>query len=516
MANTGNKFVRPIGHGGYSLVYHVKSPRGSTDLAMKINFTDTNLTGSGSYAELQINIELDHEYIMRIRDIKEGNVIEQEGITYPAHNYQMMKPDTLHFFYPLAKGDLNTLLNIHSSEMDFATAANICLQVSLAIEYMHAKNYIHRDIKPANILISENEQGLWICKICDFGLTKYYLKYDCHSPAITTAYYRAPEVVLGCPDYDKGVDVWAVGCVFYEVMTGEKLFMIPCDNHDLLLKEMLNKLPYQIPLDYVREINPSRVSILSGLSKANANNFIKFLPRISKEISLDGSAYFRKVLLGMLKFNHRERLTMKQVVDSEFFYPMRATIEKKRKDHPPVENPYPVTPTISKSEERTHMKNIAKQLFSERYLYKWYSHKVFFLSVYNFDRMLSTAKLTAPFSYDDCLLYFSAMMYLSLKIHNKSQNFSLFDVIPTTMRTERNLHKAGIFEKFLVRDVLKYKINYMTIYDVALTKSKVDDNQAKSMLNFILLEEHQNLTPREAYEKWSKSKLTYELGFKVL
>lgn len=92
-------------------------------------------------------------------------------------------------------------------------------QILNGMANVHERGITHRDLKPENILMNDDEE----IKICDFGSAKI-LDYKCNTPYIVSRYYRAPELILGCSDYTQAIDVWAIGCIFMELLTQRPLF----------------------------------------------------------------------------------------------------------------------------------------------------------------------------------------------------------------------------------------------------------------------------------------------------
>ena len=80
---------------------------------------------------------------------------------------------------------------------------------------------MHRDLKPSNILIDPK----YNVKIADFGLARTFnLPLKTYTHEVVTLWYRAPEILLGQKVYSTAVDIWSMGCIFYEIAHKKPLF----------------------------------------------------------------------------------------------------------------------------------------------------------------------------------------------------------------------------------------------------------------------------------------------------
>jgi cyclin-dependent kinase 2 len=90
----------------------------------------------------------------------------------------------------------------------------------------HSHRILHRDLKPSNILLNyDSRTQSFQVKLADFGLSR---SFDVPVKPITrevvTLWYRAPEILLGDFQYSTPVDIWSIGCIFYELTTRRALF----------------------------------------------------------------------------------------------------------------------------------------------------------------------------------------------------------------------------------------------------------------------------------------------------
>ena len=106
-------------------------------------------------------------------------------------------------------------------------------QILKALEYMHKNGIFHRDIKPENILLLKNR-----VKLADLGSCKGMYSKPPFTEYISTRWYRSPECLLTDGYYNYKMDIWGLGCVFYEILTLEPLF--PGDDEI----DQVNKINY--------------------------------------------------------------------------------------------------------------------------------------------------------------------------------------------------------------------------------------------------------------------------------
>jgi serine/threonine-protein kinase len=118
--------------------------------------------------------------------------------------------------------------------LDVETTVDVLTQVCRGLTKAHASNIVHRDLKPENIFLTKDEEGKLLAKILDFGLAKFYAPLegqDAKAARLTregavfgTPAYMSPEQVRGQGAVDLRADLWALGCIAYECVTGKTVW----------------------------------------------------------------------------------------------------------------------------------------------------------------------------------------------------------------------------------------------------------------------------------------------------
>ena len=202
----GYRIDELIGRGGMGVVYRAYDLRLKRTVALKLMAPELALDQrfrERFSREAELAMSLEHPNVVPIHDA--GDI---DGRLYLAMR--------------LVEGtDLGALLRAEGA-LDRARALAICSQVANALDAAHAKGLVHRDVKPSNVLLDASEHVY----LADFGLTRRLDEQG--GPAgegrsVGTPAYLAPEQIEGGP-VDGRTDVYSLGCLLYECLTGEAPF----------------------------------------------------------------------------------------------------------------------------------------------------------------------------------------------------------------------------------------------------------------------------------------------------
>uniref|UniRef100_A0A3P9HJE7 cyclin-dependent kinase n=2 Tax=Oryzias latipes TaxID=8090 RepID=A0A3P9HJE7_ORYLA len=138
----------------------------------------------------------------------------------------------LHLVFEFCEQTVLNELDRHPRGVPEAQLKSIVWQTLQAVNFCHKHNCIHRDVKPENILLTKTG----VIKLCDFGFARILTgPEDDYTDYVATRWYRAPELLVGDTQYGPPVDVWALGCVFAELLDGNPLWPGKSDVDQLYL-----------------------------------------------------------------------------------------------------------------------------------------------------------------------------------------------------------------------------------------------------------------------------------------
>jgi serine/threonine-protein kinase len=198
---------REVGQGGMATVYLAEDLKHRRKVAIKVLLPDlaASVGHDRFLQEIEIAAKLQHPHILPVYDSGEAG-----GLLY--------------YVMPFVEGESLRDLIIRQGGLESDQALSIAREVAGALDFAHRSGVVHRDIKPANILISDGH-----AVVADFGIARAISVSGGQGltqvgMAIGTPSYMSPEQALGDTELDGRTDVYALGSVLYEMMSGNPPF----------------------------------------------------------------------------------------------------------------------------------------------------------------------------------------------------------------------------------------------------------------------------------------------------
>ena len=222
----------------------------------KVRVTDRyriiGFISSGTYGRVykavsrsRVSVGTGEVAIKKFKPDKEGEQVSYTGISQSAIREMSLCSELRHMnvirlveiiledkcifmVFEYAEHDLLQIIHHHTQQprhpIPPATIKSIMFQLLNGCQYLHTNWVLHRDLKPANIMVTSGGE----VKVGDLGLARRFDK-PLHSlfsgdKVVVTIWYRAPELILGSYHYTPAIDMWAVGCIFAELLSLRPIF----------------------------------------------------------------------------------------------------------------------------------------------------------------------------------------------------------------------------------------------------------------------------------------------------
>uniref|UniRef100_A0A8C7WJ98 cyclin-dependent kinase n=1 Tax=Oncorhynchus mykiss TaxID=8022 RepID=A0A8C7WJ98_ONCMY len=237
-----------------------------------------------------------------LKDLKHANIVTLHDIVHTD------KSLTLVFEY-LDK-DLKQYMDDCGNIMSMHNVKIFLFQILRGLAYCHKRKVLHRDLKPQNLLINERGE----LKLADFGLARAKsVPTKTYSNEVVTLWYRPPDVLLGSSEYSTQIDMWGVGCIFYEMAAGRPLFPGSTVEDELHLIFRLLGTPSE-----------DNWPGISGVEEFKSYNFPKYKPQpfINHAPRLDTEGIELVVLtvgLPPLQYESKKRISADEAMKQAYF-----------------------------------------------------------------------------------------------------------------------------------------------------------------------------------------------------
>lgn len=282
--------LKKVGEGTYARVYKARNTETGKIYALKvIRMEESGEEGVPFTVIREISLlkRLNHPNIVRLLEVINT---EKRGMTL-----------VFEFLYC----DLKKYMDARGGILSIKTVKSLLYQILKGTDFCHANHVLHRDLKPQNLLINKKGE----LKLADFGLARSNgIPVVRLSSQVVTLWYRAPDVLLSTHKYTSSIDIWSIGCIFAEMVSGTPLLRGSNDEDQLV--EIFKTLgtPTEEKWPGFKELP----GYASGKWKKYRGKPIRMLVPGLKEHGYD-------LLERMLKYNPAERLTAKEAIAHAYF-----------------------------------------------------------------------------------------------------------------------------------------------------------------------------------------------------
>ncbi|XP_072336450.1 mitogen-activated protein kinase 14 isoform X4 [Scyliorhinus torazame] len=282
--------LSPVGSGAYGSVCSSFDTISTVRVAVKklSRPFQSIIHAKRTYRELRLLKHMKHENVIGLLDVfTPATTLEDFTDVYLVTN--------------LMGADLNNIVKCQKLTDDHVQF--LIYQILRGLKYIHSAGIIHRDLKPSNLAVNEDCE----LKILDFGLARH--TDDEMTGYVATRWYRAPEIMLNWMHYNQTVDIWSVGCIMAELLTGKTLF--PGTDHINQLQQIM------------RLTGTPPASLINRMPSHEARNYIQSLLHMPKQsfedVFIGANPQAVDLLEKMLVLDTDTRITAAQALAHSYF-----------------------------------------------------------------------------------------------------------------------------------------------------------------------------------------------------
>ncbi|KAL1807616.1 hypothetical protein ACET3Z_024606 [Daucus carota] len=282
------EYLKKIGEGSYGTVHKCRKSVNGEIVAIKtILFYDYEGVPRSVMRETNLLKQMDHPNIVKLLEVLTANNKVSLVLEYADYDLQKF------------------ILSDPANTRDPHFIKRLLHDILSGVQYCHRNRIIHRDLKLENLLINSQDK---IVKLADFGLSRTIdTPLGPLTKQVGNLNHMAPEALLGSAQYSTPIDIWAVGCMFVEIVTHQDLFA--GFSSSILLAKI------------ARTIGTPDEQIWPGVTAMFPPNVMRqqFPPKDFAEIAPGLEPAGLNLLSRMLRWNPSERITATEALAHEYF-----------------------------------------------------------------------------------------------------------------------------------------------------------------------------------------------------